>query len=236
MASMPGMGDGASSPPSWSPLAAAASWRYRGPAVPAAEASILTRVYEATEKGHAMQIASCRTAPTAAQSAAASSLVATTSSAIARFKDQSVARAEGYFPVTSTAYPVVHWIKPGNFQDAYVLDPTHIQSLVYATTPTGPVLVAGMYLMPRPGMEGPTPGGCLTQWHAHTNLCSHGGVIDGFAKDGRCPDGRRTRPTAVMLHVWQTPVPGGPLAMDPSDLQIVESALMAQQAGTAGPA
>jgi hypothetical protein len=29
--------------------------------------------------------------------------------------------------------------------------------------------------------------------------------------------------------VWQVPVAGGPLAIDPSDLQVVEAAIMAQQ-------
>jgi hypothetical protein len=36
-----------------------------------------------------------------------------------------------------------------------------------------------------------------------------------------------------MTHVWQVPVPGGPLAIDPSDLQVVEAAIMAQQEGLA---
>ena len=43
---------------------------------------------------------------------------------------------------------------------------------MYAFTPYGPVLVAAMYLMPSVGQNGPMPGGCLTQWHAHTNLCT----------------------------------------------------------------
>jgi hypothetical protein len=36
-----------------------------------------------------------------------------------------------------------------------------------------------------------------------------------------------------MTHVWQVPVAGGPLAIDPSDLQVVEAAIMAQQQGLA---
>ena len=36
-----------------------------------------------------------------------------------------------------------------------------------------------------------------------------------------------------MLHVWQVPVPGGPLTMDPTDEQVVEAAIMAQQEGQA---
>jgi hypothetical protein len=37
----------------------------------------------------------------------------------------------------------------------------------------------------------------------------------------------------MMTHVWQVPVAGGPLAMEPSDLQVVEAAIMAQRAGLA---
>jgi hypothetical protein len=36
-----------------------------------------------------------------------------------------------------------------------------------------------------------------------------------------------------MTHVWQVEVPGGPLAIDPSDLQVMESAVQAQQQGLA---
>ena len=36
-----------------------------------------------------------------------------------------------------------------------------------------------------------------------------------------------------MTHVWQVPVAGGPLAIDPSDLQVVQAAIMARQQGLA---
>ena len=79
------------------------------------------------------------------------------------------------------------------------------------------------------------PGGCLTQWHARTNLCTGGpaGMISGFSTDGVCPSGENPLLTPEMLHVWQVPVPGGPLTMDPTDQQVVEAAVMAQQAGQA---
>jgi hypothetical protein len=128
----------------------------------------------------------------------------------------------------------VHYVNPGYMQQQYVLDPNHVQSLVYAFTPYGPVLVAAMYLMPTEGENGPMPGGCLTQWHAHTNLCSGpSGTIEGFMTDGVCPAGENHFPTPEMLHVWQVPVPGGPLTMDPTDEQVVEAAIMAQQDGQA---
>ncbi len=39
--------------------------------------------------------------------------------------------------------------------------------------------------------------------------------------------------TPEMQHVWQVQVLGGPLTMDPTDQQVVEGAIMAQQDGQA---
>jgi hypothetical protein len=221
---MPGMG-GQSDP----------SWHYTGPALPSQEQSVLTTVFTETEKGHAMQTPKCDSSPTGGQVEAAMQLVQTTSSAVSKFKDLNVAKAAGYFPITDTRYPVVHYLNYTYMQGRYVLDPNHVQSLVYAFTPYGPVLVAAMYLMPTIGDNGPMPGGCLTQWHAHTNLCRGGptGAISGFTTNGVCPPGESPLLTPEMLHVWQVPVPGGPLTMDPTDQQVVEAAIMAQQAGQA---
>ncbi len=222
--SMPGM-DGQSDP----------NWHYTGPPLPAQETSVLTSVFNETEKGHAMQTPNCASAPTGAQTEAAMGLVQSTSSGVAKYKDLSAAKAAGYVPITDPRYPVVHYLNLSYMQGKYVLDPNHVQSLVYASTPYGPVLVAAMYLMPSVGDQGPMPGGCLTQWHAHTNLCTGGptGTISGFQTDGVCPAGENPLHTPEMMHVWQVPVPGGPLTMDPTDQQVVEAAIMAQQDGQA---
>jgi hypothetical protein len=211
------------------------SWHYTGPSLPAAEVSVLTAVYTDTERGHAMQTPSCTKAPTGAQTEAAMGLVQSTSSAVAKYKDLSAAAAAGYSPVTDTRYPVVHYLNYSYMRNKDVMDPNHVQSLVYAFTPYGPVLVAAMYLMPSMGDPGPMPGGCLTQWHAHTNLCTGGpsGLISGFQTKGACPTGENPLRTPEMMHVWQVPVPGGPLTMDPTDQQIVEAAIMAQRDGQA---
>jgi hypothetical protein len=197
--------------------------------------SLLTAVFNATEEGHDMQTPNCSQSPTPAQVESADQLVQSTDAAVAKYKDLAAAQADGYFPITNPTYPVVHYIKLEYLRNRYVLDPNHVQSLVYATTPQGPVLVAAMYLMPSASEPGPMPGGCLTQWHKHTNLCRGGGTatISGFSIDGTCPGGGIALPTPEMLHVWQVPVPGGSLAMDPTDEQVVESAIMAQQAGQA---
>jgi hypothetical protein len=211
------------------------AWHYTGPALPAQEVSVLTTVFDETEKGHAMQTPFCDKAPTAAQLHSALQLVQTTSAAVAPFKDINVAKADGYFPITDPHYPVVHYLNPGYMNNKDVLDPDHVQSLVYAFTPYGPVLAAAMYLMPSRGEQGPMPGGCLTQWHAHTNLCVGGrsGTISGFQNQGTCAPGETPLLTPEMMHVWQVPVPGGPLTMDPTDQQVVEAAIMAQQDGQA---
>jgi hypothetical protein len=207
------------------------NWKYTGPALPAAEVTELTVSSDEQDQGHLMQTPDCTTKPTAQQLLGATQYVQATSAAVAKYKDLSTALAAGYVPITSTSYPVVHYLnyKYMNHQD--IMNPNAVDSLVYATTPSGPVLVAAMYLMPGQG-NGPMPYGCLVQWHAHTNLCSNArGVIDGLQP---CSAGSHPDPTTpFMTHVWQVPVAGGPLAIDPSDLQVVEAAIMAQQKGLA---
>jgi hypothetical protein len=208
------------------------NWRYTGPALPAAEVDELTVASEEQDRGHDMQTPNCTARPTATQVLGATEYVQATSAAVAKYAHLSAALADGYVPITSTRYPVVHYLNFGYMNQQDIMNPNAVDSLVYATTPYGPVLVAAMYLMPGPG-DGPMPYGCLVQWHAHTNLCSSDttGQIDGLQP---CSAGSHPDPTTpFMTHVWQVPVAGGPLAMDPSDLQVVEAAIMAQEKGLA---
>ena len=179
-----------------------------------------------------MQTPNCTTKPTSQQVLGATQYVQAVSAAVSKYKDLSAAIAAGYVPITSTNYPVVHYLNFRYMNPQDILDPNKVDSLVYATTPYGPVLVAAMFLMPGHG-NGPMPYGCLVQWHAHTNLCTSDttGQIDGLQP---CRAGSHADPTTpFMTHVWQVPVAGGPLAIDPSDLQVVEAAIMAQQQGLA---
>jgi hypothetical protein len=78
-------------------------------------------------------------------------------------------------------------------------------------------------------LNGPTPqpGGCLTQWHVHTNLCLTGTLdVVGGVGPGHptCPPGSVNRVTPPMIHVWFVPIPGGPTAIDASDQQVVQAA------------
>lgn len=207
-------------------------WKYTGPPLPPAEVADLTTVSARTDAGHKMQTPNCDAAPTSQQVLGATQYIQATSAAVAKYKNLSAAIAAGYRPITSTSYPVVHYLNPAYMNTKDIMNPDAVDSLVYATTPYGPVLVAAMYLMPGPG-NGPMPYGCLVQWHAHTNLCTNDrtGLIDGFTPcaPGTSHDG----PTPMMTHVWQVPVAGGPLAIDPSDLQVVQAAIMAQEKGLA---
>ena len=208
------------------------NWKYTGPALPAAEVNALTISSDEQDKGHLMQTPHCTSSPTSQQVLGATQYIQATSAAVAKYKNLSAALADGYVPITSTKYPVVHYLNFRYMNRRDLMNPNTVDSLVYATTPYGPVLVAAMYLMPGGG-DGPMPYGCLVQWHAHTNLCSSSttGQIDGLQP---CNLGSHADPTTpFMTHVWQVPVPGGPLAIDPSDLQVVQAAIMAQQQGLA---
>ncbi len=208
------------------------NWKYTGPALPAVEVNELTVSSEEQDKGHEMQTPDCTAKPSATQVLGASQYVQATSAAVAKYARLSSAVAAGYVPITSTRYPVVHYLNFRYMNRQDIMNPDAVDSLVYATTPYGPVLVAAMFLMPGGG-DGPMPYGCLVQWHAHTNLCTSDttGQIDGLQP---CDAGSHADPTTpFMTHVWQVPVAGGPLAIDPSDLQVVEAAIMAQEKGLA---
>jgi hypothetical protein len=170
----------------------------------------------------------CTTTPTAAQQTAAVRLVDTSWAGARKYQKLALAKAAGYRPVTPPGLPVVHYVNPGFYRNTIfgsaVLNTTQPQSLVYANTAHGAVLVASMYMMsPIAGSPPPQPGGCLTQWHAHTNLCFDRLRVVGLTHAGTCAGGTVNRVTPPMLHVWYVPIPGGPTAIDAPDSQIVEA-------------
>jgi hypothetical protein len=164
--------------------------------------------------------------------------VQATSQAVARYSSPSAALAAGYVPVSPTTYPVVYYVNPtiaaANAAAGRTLDPHSVDGLVFAQTPSGQaVLVAGMYILP--STVTPTmPYGVLVQWHQRTDVC---GPINQSAANTLqitgappCPAGSTLQSTPFMTMVWQVPVAGGPLAIQPPDIQIVEAAVMS--AGT----
>jgi hypothetical protein len=168
--------------------------------------------------GMKMATPDCTAQPNAAQQRAAVSLVDQTVAAVTPFKSLAAAKAAGYVPLTPTGQRIVHYIDPSIYRQGAQLDPTAIPVLVYVNTAHGAVLSAAMYLMPQGAgtLDLPQPGGCLTQWHVHTDLCIGEGKVVGTDRTGLCAAGSSNRVTPPMMHVWMTPVTGGPLAPDPS--------------------
>ena len=214
---MPDMGGG-------SPTSSALSLATTSPAGP-----IVWPVAMGTmEPGMQMVTPNCTASPTASQQSAAVTLVDQTVSAASRYQSLATAKADGYVPITPSGLPEVHYAKPVLINDGNTLDPQAIESLVYANTPHGAVLVAAMYLMSsnQVGATPPMPGGCLTEWHVHTNLCFSDttGVVVGVTHGGVCSTGSSNHTSQPMLHVWMAPVPGGPLTVDASNAQVMQAA------------
>jgi hypothetical protein len=178
--------------------------------------------------GMQMVTPSCTTEPTSQQQSAAVSFVDQTVAALTPFENLATAKAAGYVPITPSGATVVHYANPAYLNSPQTLDPGAIESLVYANTPRGAILVAAMYAMAnnQVGQMPPMPGGCLTEWHVHTNLCFSNttGVVVGVERSGTCAAGSTNHVTQPMIHVWLAPIPGGPLAVDASDAQVVAAA------------
>src|SRR5690242_15447580 len=161
--------------------------------------------------------------PTAAELEAASRLIAETKASVARYVDLKAAIAAGYVPMEPATDQVVHYVNPAYLTDADVLNPLHVQSLIYFNGRQGPVLIGAMYIMPRSFEAGPQVGGPLTVWHQHSNICFDNvtGMATAFVDDassnandksGSCPRGSTHKTTPQMLHVWLIDNPDGPFA------------------------
>ena len=155
--------------------------------------------------------------PTARQQAAATELYDETAAAIEPYKDPRKAWLAGYRPNGSTTMPSTHWINDAYVKAGYVMDPQHPQGLVYANSHHGPVLLGAMFEMKNIGVFGPDPGGPLTAWHQHQNICftPFGLEFSLMTPFSTCPLGAIDFSAPAMLHVWIVPNPqGGPFAVD----------------------
>jgi hypothetical protein len=154
--------------------------------------------------------------PSSAQLAAAARLIADTRWGLGRFVGLRAALGVGYVASQPGRRAIKHYFNPGYVTDGRVLNPARPEGLVYAFTARGPVVVAAVYLMNRPGEPGRAVGGCLTGWHGHDNLCSSDpgrGLITGKRRpDGSCPSGQVPWAAPQMLHTWVINIPGGPFA------------------------
>ncbi len=212
-----------------------ANWHYTGPALPTAEAQELLAQGANGPTDIHMAANGCASEPTFSQQINATQYVQNTTEAAARYANASEAVAAGYVPVSPTDYPVVYYVNPSivaaNAAAKRTLDPQSIDGLVYAQTPSGAdVLAAAMYVLPTTLAKAPMPYGPLVQWHQRTNVCgpSTASTEPVFQVTGvaPCAAGTVQMPTPYVTMVWQVPVAGGPLAIQPPDIQIVEAAIM----------
>ena len=154
--------------------------------------------------------------PTAAERAAADALVAATQKGTARFADPEAALEAGYTQGTPYAFyglRAAHFHNEAFNQDGKLLDPERPENLVYLKRQDGTLELIGVMFIAPPG-QGPRPGGPLTDWHTHPDLCGAQEGVITMNPDGTCPAG--TYPVDFeMLHVWLIDVPGGPFADNP---------------------
>ena len=159
------------------------------------------------------------TAPIAtdAQRAAADQLYNQTRTAILPYEDWHMAYAAGYRPGGPSNMPSSHWMNQAYVKAGYVMDPKRPQGLVYANTKHGPVLLGAMFQMQHIGQFGPDPGGPITAWHQHENICFApiGFEFSFMTPYGICPIGSIDISASPMLHVWIVDNPkGGQFAVD----------------------
>ena len=161
--------------------------------------------------------------PSAAELEAATKLLVDTRAAVSRYANLSAAVAAGYVAMEPPNQEIVHYVNRAYMIDADVLDPQHVQSLIYFNGPHGTQLIGAMYIMPSRAEDGPQIGGPLTQWHQHSNICFdnvtgvavafvQSGPTDNNDKSGSCPRGSTRTTTPQMLHVWLIDNPDGPFA------------------------
>jgi hypothetical protein len=159
------------------------------------------------------------------QEAAAAQLFAETKAAILPYQDTRKAYAAGYRPGGPSNMPSTHWMNQAYVDAGYVMDPHRPQGLVYANTKHGPVLLGAMFQMKQLGQFGPDPGGPLTAWHQHENICftPFGFEFSLMTPFATCPLGAIDLSASPMLHVWIVDNPkGGPFAVDIDD-EVVKS-------------
>jgi hypothetical protein len=146
--------------------------------------------------------------PTAEQAHFADDLYWETLSAIEKYKDIDVAAAAGYDVGVIRGND--HHAQNSSFiGDGRILDPAYPESLIYAESPKGPILVGVMFEMDGFRDKGPTDGGPIMLWHGHENVCfsltppALAGLESPF---GGCPIGSFNIPrTGEMLHAWVMP-------------------------------
>ena len=140
-----------------------------------------------------------------AQQAEADQLWAATAAFTDRYRDLSVAAADGY-RVDGVAGNDFHAGNPEYQNDGLMLDPTRPENLIYGMGPNGPVLLGVMFETEGLRSDPPLTGGAALDWHRHEQVCfaltpsGLAGLVDPF---GNCAAGSLAIPTTnSMMHVW----------------------------------
>ncbi len=212
------------------------NWHYTGPALPADLArELLADGNNGPAQIH-MAESGCAVSVSASEQIDAQQYVQATSAAVAHIANPYEAVAAGYVAASPMDYPVVYYVNPtvvaANAAARRTLAPQHVDGLVFAQTPSGQeILAAAMYILPASLKKAPMPYGALVQWHQRTAVCGPPASTAGAPFDitgyPSCAAGSTLTPTPYVTMVWQVPVAGGPLAIQPPDIQIVEAAIMA---------
>lgn len=153
------------------------------------------------------------------QADAAEALVADVAEAAAAFESVDDALAAGYTSAGDAFTGVEHLVRWSLVDDGIDLDPTAPEALAYEVGRDGRrTLVAMMFLRP-PGtraVDAPRPGGPLTLWHEHGDLCLRPGPEPEVAgitdAAGRCEEGLELLRPMPGLHVWVVRHRCGPFA------------------------
>ena len=145
--------------------------------------------------------------PTEAEQRAADAMYLQVKETLAKYKDPSAAEADGYdvIPISGRDH---HADNEEFINDGRIFDPHRPETLVYAESVQGPVLLGAMFQMPF-DEAGPRIGGPLTVWHSHENVCLSlipFSMISLLSPYGMCPIGSVNIPrTNEMIHVWTLP-------------------------------
>jgi hypothetical protein len=212
------------------------NWTYTGPALPSALAQELLAEGSNDPGTVHMAESGCSAEPTFLEEINAFQYVQATSQTVARFTTPFAAVAAGYVAASPTNYPVVYYVNPtieaANAASKASLNPENVDGLVFAQTPSGrEVLAAAFYVLPSTLTAAPMPYGALVQWHQRTDVCGPKTAPGANTLDITgvipCAAGMVERASPYLTMVWQIPVAGGPLAIQPPDIQIVEASIMA---------
>ena len=153
-----------------------------------------------------------------------------------RMPTPAAAVAAGYVPASPTDYPVVTYVNPDHRggQRGGATDARPPATSTVSSTPRCPRArrARRRHVHPPATVTNvPMPYGALVQWHRRTQVCgpatpSPDHALRHHRVTRRARAARSLQPTPYVSMVWQIPVAGGPLAIQPPDIQIVEAAVM----------